>query len=152
MAGLLKSAQDFAGFVKTDGGGYAKDDFSQGFEKFQKPLTKAFHDKGGKLMAGTDSILPGIVPGFSLHRELKELVGIGLTPFEALLTATTRPFEYLGESDKAGTIELGKRSGLVLLDANPLEDISGASKVSGVLVRGRWLGSDEIKKRMKSWN
>ncbi len=130
----------------------AKAEFREGFEKFQKPLTKAFYEKGGKLMAGTDSILPGIVPGFSLHRELKELVGAGLTPYEALRAATTRPFEYLGESDKAGTIEVGKRSDLVLLDENPLEDISGASKVSGVLVRGRWLGTEEIKKRMKSWD
>lgn len=121
----------------------------EGFEKFQKPLTRAFHEKGGKLMAGTDSLLPGLVPGFALHRELAELVGVRLTPFEALRTATTRPFEYLGELDKAGTIEVGKRSDLVLLDENPLKDISGASKVAGVLVRGRWLGTDEIKKRMK---
>jgi imidazolonepropionase-like amidohydrolase len=119
------------------------------FYKFQRPLTKAFHDKGGLLMTGSDSIIPGLVPGFSLHREFKELVEIGLTPFEALRTSTTRPFEYLGEIDKAGTIEVGKQSDMVLVDANPLEDITGASKVSGVLMRGRWIGSDEIKKRMK---
>jgi imidazolonepropionase-like amidohydrolase len=119
------------------------------FYRFQRPLTKAFHDKGGKLMAGSDSIIPGLVPGFSLHRELKELVEIGLTPFQALRTSTTRPFEYLGEIDKAGTIEVGKQSDLVLVDANPLEDITGASKVSGVLMRGRWIESYEIKKRMK---
>lgn len=119
------------------------------FYKFQKPLTKAFHDKGGKLMAGSDSIIPGLVPGFSLHRELNELVEIGLTPYEALRTSTTQPYEYLGEIDKAGTIEVGKQSDLVLVDANPLEDITGASKVSGVLMRGRWIGQDEIKKQMK---
>ena len=118
------------------------------FEKFQRPLTKAFHDKGGKLMTGTDAIIPGIVPGFSVHNELKELVEVGLTPFEALRTSTTAPFEYLGEIDKAGTIEVGKHSDLVLLDENPLADISGASKVAGVLIRGRWLAKDEIKKRM----
>lgn len=119
------------------------------FYKFQRPLTKAFHDKGGKLMAASDTIIPGLVPGFALHRELKELVDVGLTPFEALRTSTTRPFEYLGEIDNAGTIEVGKRSDLVLLDENPLKDISGAAKVSGVLMRGRWIGTDEIKKRMK---
>lgn len=119
------------------------------FYRFQRPLTKAFHDKGGKLMAGSDTIIPGLVPGFALHRELRELVEIGLTPFEALRTSTTRPFEYLGEIDKAGTIEVGKQSDLVMVDANPLEDITGASKVSGVLMRGRWIGPDEIKKRMK---
>lgn len=127
----------------------AREDIRQAFEKFQKPLTKAFHDKGGKLLAGSDTIIPGLVPGFALHRELKELVDVGLTPYEALRTATTRPFEYLGESDKAGTIEVGKQSDLVLVDENPLKDISGASKVAGVLMRGRWIGADEIKKRMK---
>ena len=120
----------------------------QDFERFQRPLTKAFHDKGGKLMTGTDAIIPGIVPGFAVHRELKELVEVGLTPFEALRTSTTAPFEYLGEIDKAGTIEVGKNSDLLLLDENPLKDISGASKVAGVLIRGRWLAKDEIKKRM----
>ena len=121
----------------------------QDFERFQRPLTKAFHDKGGRLMTGTDAIIPGIVSGFAVHRELKELVEVGLTPFEALRTSTTAPFEYLGEINKAGTIEVGKVSDLVLLDENPLEDISAASKVAGVLMRGRWIGKDEIKKRMK---
>lgn len=119
------------------------------FERFQRPLTRAFYDKGGRMMAGSDTIIPGLVPGFALHRELAELVGVGLTPYEALRTATTRPFEYLGEIDRAGTIEVGKHSDMVLVDENPLKDISGASKVSGVLMRGRWIGSDEIKKRMK---
>ena len=100
-------------------------------------------------MAGSDTIIPGLVPGFALHRELRELVEVGLTPFEALRTSTTRPFEYLGEIDKAGTIEIGKQSDLVLVDNDPLKDISAASKVSGVLMRGRWIGADEIRKRMK---
>lgn len=118
------------------------------FEKFQRPLTKAFHDKGGKLMTGTDSLLPGLVHGFALHRELRELVDVGLTPFEALQTSTTLPFEYLGESEKAGTIEIGKEGDLVLVDGNPLEDIAAASKVFGVLIRGRWVGRKEIDERM----
>ena len=100
-------------------------------------------------MTGSDTILPGLVPGFALHRELKELVDIGLTPYQALRTSTTAPFEYLGEIDKAGTIEVGKYSDLVLVYANPLQDIGNAAKVSGVLMRGRWLGKDEIKRRMK---
>ncbi len=120
-----------------------------GFERFQKPLTKAFYDKGGRLMVGTDTILPGLVPGFAVHRELAELVKIGLTPFQALRSATTEPFEYLGEIEKAGTIAVGKHSDLVLLDENPLVDVAGASKVAGVLVRGRWISKDEITRRMK---
>ena len=121
----------------------------QDFERFQKPLTKVFHDKGGKLMAGSDTIIPGLVPGFALHRELRELVDAGLTPYEALRSSTTAPFEYLGEIEKAGTIEIGKLSDLVLLDQNPLKDISASSKVAGVLMRARWIGQAEIKMRMR---
>jgi imidazolonepropionase-like amidohydrolase len=118
------------------------------FEKFQRPLTKAIHDKGGKLMTGTDSLFPGLVHGFALHRELHELVDVGLTPFEALRTTTTLPFEYLGESDKAGTIGVGMQGDLVLVDENPLEDISAASKISGVLVRGKWIDRTTIDAKM----
>lgn len=126
----------------------ARENLRDAFERFQKPLTLAFHKKGGKLMAGSDTIIPGLVPGFALHRELAELVKAGLSPYEALRTATTRPFEYLGEADRAGTIGVGKRSDLILVNENPLEDIAGASKIAGMLVRGRWLGADEIGTRM----
>jgi imidazolonepropionase-like amidohydrolase len=119
------------------------------FEKFQRPLTKVFHDRGGQLMTGTDTLLPRLVPGFALHRELQELVDVGLTPYEALRTSTTIPYEYLGESEGAGTIEVGKRSDLILVDGNPLEDISAASHIAGVMMRGRWIGREEIDKRMR---
>ena len=120
------------------------------FEKFQRPLTKVFHGKGGKLMTGTDSLFPGLVPGFAVHRELQELVSVGLTPFEALRTSTTQPYEFLGELDRAGTIEVGKYTELVLVNEDPLKDVSGAAKIAGVLVRGRWIGIDEISARMKT--
>lgn len=126
----------------------ARQTLRDAFDRFQVPLTRVFHEKGGKLLAGSDTIIPGLVPGFGLHRELAELVKAGLTPYEALRTSTTRPFEYLGEADTAGTIAPGKRSDLILVDGNPLENVAGASKVSGVLVRGRWLGADEIRARM----
>lgn len=121
----------------------------ESYERFQRPLTLAFHEKGGKLMAGSDTVLPGLVSGFALHRELLELVAAGLTPYEALRTSTTTPFEYLGESDRAGTVEVGKESDLVLVGANPLEDIANASKIEGVLMRGRWIGKEKIGKRME---
>jgi imidazolonepropionase-like amidohydrolase len=119
------------------------------FEKFQRPLTKSFHDHGGQLMTGTDSLFPGLVHGFAVHRELHELVDVGLTPFEALRASTTIPFEYLGESATRGTIETGKMGDLILVDGNPLQDVSAASKISGVLVQGRWLDKPEIDRRMK---
>jgi imidazolonepropionase-like amidohydrolase len=119
------------------------------FETFQRPLTKAFHDKGGKLIAGSDALMPGLLAGFDLHAELRELVDIGLTPYQALRTATKNPFEYLGEDDKAGTIAVGSQSDLLLLHANPLENISAASMISGVLIRGRWITADELHNKMQ---
>ena len=119
------------------------------FEKFQRPFTKVFHDKGGQLMTGTDSLFPRLVPGFALHQELQELVAVGLTPYEALRTSTTIPYEYLGESKESGTIEIGKRTDLLLVDANPLQDVSAASKISGVMMRGRWIAKEEIDRRMR---
>ncbi len=119
------------------------------FDRFQRPFTKAFHDNGGQLMTGTDSLLPRLVPGFALHEELQELVDVGLTPYEALRTSTTIPYEYLGESKDFGTIEIGKGTDLILVDANPLQDISAASKIAGVMMRGRWIGKAEIDARMR---
>ena len=119
------------------------------FEKFQKPFTKVFHEKGGQLMTGTDALMPRLVSGFALHQELEELVAVGLTPYEALRTSTTIPYEYLGESKDAGTIAVGKRTDLLLVDANPLEDVAAAAKIAGVMMRGRWIGKEEIDTRMR---
>ncbi len=119
------------------------------FENFQRPFTKVFHDKGGQLMTGTDSLLPRLVPGFALHQELQELVHVGLTPYEALRTSTTVPYEYLGKSKDSGTIEVGKRTDLILVEGNPLEDISATAKIAGVMMRGRWIDRQEINRRMQ---
>jgi len=110
-----------------------------GFESFQLSFTKALHDKGLKLIAGTDALIPTNLPGFSLHDELLEFVEIGLTPYEALQTATTHPMEYLGELDNAGTLELGKRADLVLLAANPLENIKNTRMIKGIMYIDEWL-------------
>ena len=107
-----------------------------------RQILRAAHFKGVRIMAGTDA---GIVMlGFSLHDELKEYVSAGLSPMEALMTATRAPVEFLGELDAAGTIEQGKRTDFVLLDANPLEDIENTTKISGVAVRGRYLDREAL--------
>ncbi len=100
-------------------------------------------------MAGSDALMIGLYPGFALHGELRELVDVGLTPFEALRTSTTTPFEYLGEGERAGMVAVGESSDLLLVDGDPLEDVSAASRVAGVLIRGRWIGGEEIHRRME---
>ena len=102
-------------------------------------LVKAMKRAGVKFMAGTDAPNPFVVPGKSLHDELELLVQAGFTPLEALQSATRNPAEYLGRLDTLGTVEKGKIADLVLLDANPLEDIGNSRKIWAVIVNGKIL-------------
>jgi len=96
--------------------------------------------KGGvKILAGTDSAAPYVIPGFSLHEELALLVKAGLTPMEALQAATRNSAEFLGHGDLQGTIAVGKYADLVLLDSNPLDDIHNTQKIHAVILRGKSL-------------
>jgi imidazolonepropionase-like amidohydrolase len=121
----------------------------EGYNLFQKPFAYEFHKRGGKLLTGTDALVPSTLPGFSLHEELEELVSAGLSPFEALEVSTTNTSLFLGELDKAGTIEPGKIANLVLLDDNPLDNISNTRKIFGVMTQKRWISKTEIDKRLK---
>jgi len=101
-------------------------------------MALALHKAGVSLLAGTDSSVPLVVPGFALLDELIYLAKLGLSPYEALKTSTYNPALYLGELDEFGTIEKGKRADLVLLEENPLDDITNTRKIAGTMVRGRW--------------
>jgi imidazolonepropionase-like amidohydrolase len=106
-------------------------------------LTGAFRQAGVPMMAGTDAPIPGVMPGFSLHEELKLLVAAGLSPYEALRAATVNAAEFLGRSREFGTITVGARADLLLLDADPLRDVANTTRFAGVMVRGRWLTEEE---------
>jgi imidazolonepropionase-like amidohydrolase len=92
---------------------------------------------GVGILAGTDSAAPELVPGFSLHEELVLLTRAGLTPMQALQAATKNPADFMGVIQKQGTIEVGKNADLLVLDANPLEDISNTQKIRALVIRGR---------------
>ena len=102
-------------------------------------LAKMLHDGGVKVLPGSDFPNPIMIPGASLHEELALLVRAGLTPAEALRAGTLNPAEYLGMTDSLGTIASGKLAELVLLDANPLEDIRNVARVQAVWRGGRYL-------------
>ena len=106
-------------------------------------LTKGFQDAGVKLLAGTDAMNPSVVPGFSLHDELRDLVAAGLTPYQALVTATANPGEFLAAKD-FGTVAVGKRADLILVEGDPLKDVNNAGRQAGVVLRGRWLPAAEV--------
>jgi len=95
-------------------------------------------------MSGTDAPVPLMVPGFSLHDELETMADIGLSPYDVLRTSTYNPALYLGELEEFGTIEEGKRADLVLLEANPLEDITNTRQIAGVMVRGRYYSHADL--------
>jgi hypothetical protein len=107
-------------------------------------MTGRAHAAGVPIGAGTDTPIGIAVPGYSLHSELEFLVRAGLSPLEALKSATLRPAEYFSLQDQMGTIDVGKRADLVLLDANPLNDIANTRAVSTVVTKGRLLTQEEL--------
>ncbi|MBA3259355.1 MAG: amidohydrolase family protein [Gemmatimonadales bacterium] len=84
--------------------------------------------------------------GWTLHRELEHFVEAGLTPYQALVTATRNPAEFLGASKEWGTIEEGKRADLVLIAGNPLQDIRSTARIEAVWLGGRWLPRPELQR------
>ena len=102
-------------------------------------LVKLMRQSGVAILAGTGTGDPDTIPGATLHDELRLLVRAGLTPMEALQSATITPARYLGWDDALGTIEKGKVADLVLLDADPLVDIANTEKIAGVILRGKYL-------------
>lgn len=108
-------------------------------------MTLAMHRAGVPLMAGTDTAAGVyVIPGFSLHQELQLFVKAGLTPMEALQTATLNPAKFLGRTRDLGTVETGKLADLVLLDANPLDDIRNTQKISAVFLRGHYYSRADL--------
>jgi len=106
------------------------------------------HHSGIRLLAGSDSLDPYVFPGESLHRELELLVSAGLSPMEALQTATVNPAKFFGLENELGTIEPGKKADMVLLDADPLQNISNTRKICAVIQGGRYQTPQELLKQV----
>ncbi len=108
-------------------------------------VVSAMHRGGVPFLAGTDTAAGVYVfPGFSLHQELEIFAMAGFTPREALETATTHPAKFLGMEDRLGAVERGKLADLILLDANPLEDVRNTRKISAVVANGRFFSREDL--------
>src|SRR5215813_8973374 len=131
--------------------GYATDDLAtrKKFLDMELEVIRLMHKKGVPFLAGTDTP-PGVYvfPGFSLHEELQRFVAAGFTPLEALQTATLNPARFFGLEDRLGTIESGKIADIILLKANPLEDITNTQKIAAVVFSGRYFPAKDLEKML----
>jgi imidazolonepropionase-like amidohydrolase len=112
-------------------------------------IVRRFQAEGVRLLVGTDAMNTGVVPGFSAHDELAELVAAGLTPFEALRAATANAADFLAVPGQRGLVAAGQKADLLLLDANPLENIANTRHIAGVMLRGRWLAGDDLSRLLE---
>ena len=110
----------------------------------EKALIGRLQKSGVGILAGTDDSNPYVMPGFSLHDELRMLVESGLTTMQALQAATLNPAKFFNQTALYGAVERGHVADLVLLDANPLDDIVNTTKISAVVMNGRFLNRHEL--------
>lgn len=141
------------GWVRSKGEFQAREDFqpdaAQALVELRQELTRALHAAGAPIALGSDAPQFFNVPGFSIHHELRMMVATGLTPYEVLATGTREPARYFGTAEDFGTVEPGRRADLILLEADPLDDVANVQRRAGVMVRGQWLPEEEIQARLE---
>jgi hypothetical protein len=116
---------------------FSEDDFELAYQGLavQDSLVRALVGVGARILAGTDTDPLAYV----LHRELRELVRAGLSPYQALQAATTNPADFFELTDGSGMVAVGSRADMILVQGNPLHDISSTSRIVGVVKQGRWI-------------
>jgi imidazolonepropionase-like amidohydrolase len=115
---------------------------------FLARVVKALHEAGVPILLGTDAMVPCVVPGASVLRELEALVAAGLPPWDALAAATVRSGDLLALSPPIGRVAPGAGADLLLLEADPLADVRNVGKRAGVMARGRWFPEAELASRL----
>jgi imidazolonepropionase-like amidohydrolase len=123
---------------------YEGADYPERIAELNRRMVAALHEAGAGILLGTDAAQSYHIPGFAIHEELAYLVEAGLSPYEALEAGTRNAALAMDKSDEFGTVEVGKRADLILLEANPLEDVGNVQKREGVMVRRRWLAEDQL--------
>ncbi len=134
----VKEMEELGGLVNWwNSLGCGSDSKTLNLVEFQHKMVTELHNKGNKLLAGTDFPNPWIIPGKALHQELERFVASGLSNYEALKTATVNPAEWLGTSNLKGTLQAGKSAEMIVLNNNPLENISNTQSIYRVIFKGK---------------
>ncbi len=120
--------------------------------ELRRRLLRALRDASAGILLGADAPQVFNVPGFATLRELEALVAAGLTPYQALEAGTRNPAIALGVPESFGTIAVGKRADLLLLDADPLADVRNVWKRAGVVLAGRWLSASELDAKLAEYD
>ena len=116
--------------------------------KARMRVLEALHEGGAGVLMGTDAPQLFSVPGFSLHRELERMRDAGMSPYAIIKSGTKNVGDYFANEDTFGTIAVGQRADMLLVNDNPLEDVKHIQARSGVMVRGHWLSEEAIQDRL----
>ena len=119
-------------------------------DALRKRFVRALRDAGAPLLLGSDTPNPYLVPGYSIHQELEQLVASGLTPFEALAAGTRDAARSLGREEVFGTVAPGRRADLLLLEADPLADVGNAQRRVGVFRLGVFHTEAQLQERLEA--
>ena len=107
-------------------------------------MVSGLNRAGVPLMVGTDLMVPGILPGFSVHEEMAIWQEAGIAPADVLRSATMVPAQFMGLGDRLGSVSEGKTASLALVRANPLDDVRNAEQIEGVFLRGSYFSRDDL--------
>ncbi|RMG19050.1 MAG: amidohydrolase, partial [Bacteroidetes bacterium] len=118
------------------------------FIAIRQQIIRGLKAAGVDFLLGSDAPQVFNVPGFSIQHEMQSMVEAGLTPYEVLVSGTLNPARYFGEEGAYGSLVEGASADLILLEANPLEDIAHVRQQAGVMVRGKWLPREYIDERL----
>lgn len=119
------------------------------YNSIRTQLLSALYKRGVTILLGSDAPQVMNVPGFSLHHEMKEMANAGMSNYDILKSGTSGPADFFSASGQFGTIQEKASADFILLNKHPLEDISNAQDIAGVMVRGYWLSRDMIDEGLK---
>ncbi len=128
---------------------YEGADYPERIADLNRRMAAALHKAGAGILLGTDAAQAYHIPGFAIHEELAYFVDAGFSPYEAISAGTRNAAEALGKSAEVGTIEVGKRADLLLLKANPLDNVGNVQKRAGVMTHHRWLTEAQLQSMLK---